>query len=151
MPDAQAEYHVLAVEDNPGDAMLIKHAWAECEVVRASVIILPESKDVVQYLRRGGPYSQQSDPTPDLIMLDYVMPVNGGIALAQLKNDPDLLVIPVVVLTGSPNPQNLAEVYKRHANCCFAKPSTLQEFVDLTCYLAEFWLKRVRRPPKPPV
>jgi CheY-like chemotaxis protein len=144
-------YHVLAIEDNPGDALLIKHAWAECKLVQASVTVLPESKDVIQFLRRGGPYSQQSDPTPDLIMLDYVMPVNGGIALAQLKNDPDLLVIPVVVLTGSPNPLNLAEIYRRHANCCFGKPSTLEEFIDLTCYLAEFWLKRSRRAPKPKI
>lgn len=142
-------YDILVIEDNPADARLLEIAWAECPVAQTRVQTLELTKDVLLYLRGGEPYHDRPHPVPDLIMLDYVMPIDGGLSLVQLKGDPVIQVIPVIVLTGAPTPDILREVYQRHANACLAKPHDLPGFLDLICFVAEHWLKRVVLPPKP--
>jgi two-component system, chemotaxis family, response regulator Rcp1 len=149
MPNTKRTYEILAVEDNEPDAKLIEYAWRECRIVETNIRTLLRSMDIVTYLRGGKEYSGGRHPLPDLILLDYHMPLNGGSTLARLKNDPEFRIIPVAVITGSKSPQAVLDVYQRLANCCLLKPVDLQGFLDMVCFLAEFWLKRVLLPPKP--
>jgi CheY-like chemotaxis protein len=136
-------FEILIVDDNPAEAELLRYAWNECKVVRAASSILHEPVDVIRFLRGANNYPGM---TPDLIMLDYKMPVNGGVALVELKGDPDYLHIPVIVFSGSSNPRDFLEAYRRGANCCFQKPSDLEAHLDLVCEIAEHWLVKAKLP-----
>lgn len=138
-------FDILLIDDNPGDCILIEDAWAQCTIVKSKISILRETRDAMRYLRSAAPYVDS--PRPDLIMLDYHMPVDGGVALTEIKGDPDFLQIPVVVLTGSQNPKDIHDIYSRHANCCFRKPSDLDALVAMVCDIANHWLLKVVRPP----
>lgn len=132
--------HVLLVEDNLADVELFKLAAKECEEFSGGVSVLSDSKDAIVYLRRGAPY--QSAVKPDLIVVDYKLPIDGGIALTEIKGDPDFMHIPITVLTGSNNPRDFRDAYARHANCCFRKPVSLDEYTRLICYIADLWFHR---------
>jgi CheY-like chemotaxis protein len=114
-------HEVLVIDDNPGDAQLIRLAWAECSVVTSNISVLTETRDAIKYLRGVDPY--EDSRIPDLILLDYKMPLNGGLALTDIKGDPDYLYLPVLVFTRSSNPEDYLEAYRRGANCCFRKTS----------------------------
>ena len=105
---------------------------------------LGASRDIIHYLHHVGKYSDS--PTPDLVLLDYHMPIDGGIALSELKGNPDFQQIPVLVLTGSDNPRDVEDVYRRHANCCFRKPGTLDDLLELTRDIAKLWLLKAMLP-----
>ncbi len=146
MPDAtKRAYRVLIIEDNPADAMLIKLAWEECTVVVTELSFLEDSRDAIKFLRGAPPYP----PTraPELVMLDYKLPVNGGIALIEIKGDPDYMHLPVIVLTGSEDPRDYFEAYRRGANCCYTKPLGLNAHMKLVCEIAEHWFHKVKLPP----
>ncbi|HYZ86360.1 MAG TPA: response regulator [Bryobacteraceae bacterium] len=138
-PSHERTFEILLIEDNEADARLMKIAWAECAVVGSHVSLLQNSKDAIVYLRRAEPYT--SAVRPDLIILDYKMPVDGGIALTEIKADPDYLHLPVVVLTGSSNPHDWLDCYRRHANCVYRKPSTLDDWFRLINHVAEHWFR----------
>jgi CheY-like chemotaxis protein len=140
-------YEILLVEDNPAESELIKIAWQSCKEVKSNVTVITDSRSVTAYLHGEMEYEGRPTPWPDLILLDYVMPVDGGIALTEIKGDPDFRCIPVVALTASRNPRDHQQIYERYANCCVLKPNDLQGYLDLICYLADFWLKRVVPPP----
>jgi chemotaxis family two-component system response regulator Rcp1 len=140
MPQAETTFEILVIDDNPGDSYLIQEAWSQCQLVRSHVSVLENSKDAVSYLRCAAPY--KNSPKPHLVMLDYKMPVDGGIALTEIKGDPDFLHTPVIVISGSSNPKDFLDAYQRHANCCFRKPNDLQGILDLITNLAETWLIR---------
>lgn len=136
-------FDLLVVEDNPADAQLLKLAFAECKVP-TRISVLEDSRDAMAYLYGIAPY--EGAASPDLILLDFHMPTNGGIALAQIKGDPDLLT-PVIVFTGSDNPRQVEEIYRRHANCCFRKPNNLKELFQVVCDIAAHWLGQAILPP----
>ena len=138
-------YRVLIIEDNEADAMLIKLAWEECTVVRSELSFLQDSRDTIKLLRGAAPYVPA--PPPDLVLLDYKMPVNGGIALTEIKGDPDYLHIPIVVLTASENPRDYLDAYRRGANCCYNKPNGLNAHMKLVCEIAEHWFVKAVLPP----
>jgi CheY-like chemotaxis protein len=99
----------------------------------------------MNYLRREGKYS--AAPTPDLILLDLRMPrKNGFEVLAEVKQDPKLRGIPVVVLTSSDAPQDIRMAYDLHANCYVTKPMDLAGFRKATTALSQFWLAFVKLP-----
>ena len=152
MPDERV-FEVLLIEDNPADAKILQFAFAECPVAKTHVSILNDSKDAIHYMHGLGRYSGVA--IPDLILLDYHLPVNGGIALAELKGNPDFHHIPVIVVTGSENQRDVDEVYRRHGNCVFYKPGQLEDVMELVCEISTMWLKRARLPsrkkPSPPV
>ncbi len=135
-------FDLLVVDDNPADAQMLKMAFAECNVP-TRINILEDSRDAIPYLYGIGKF--EGAASPDLILLDFHMPTNGGMALAQIKGDPDLLT-PVIVLTGSDDPKQVEEIYRRHANCCFRKPSNLKELLGVVCDIATHWLNQAALP-----
>ncbi len=137
-------FEILVIDDNPADAHFLKHAWTECKDIRSNVAILHDSRDALRYIRGADPYKDSM--RPDLIMLDYRHPLNGGLALAQIKGDPDYAHLPVIVFSGSANPKDYFDAYRRHANICFQKPSEMQQFIDLVCQVADTWLLKAVLP-----
>ncbi|MBV9084608.1 MAG: response regulator [Acidobacteriaceae bacterium] len=144
MQESERIFEILVIDDNPGDAALMKHAWAECTEVRSNVSVLADSRDAIKYIKGAQQYKNSAKP--DLVMLDYKHPLDGGIALTEIKGDPDYCHVPVIVLSGSANPHDYFEAYQRHANICFRKPMDVEEFFRLICQVAEFWLLRAVLP-----
>jgi CheY-like chemotaxis protein len=145
-------YRVLLIEDNPADAELLKIAFSECRDVSLTIDVLADSTRLIHYLHGQAEFTGAS--MPDLIVLDYHHPINGGVALAQIGGSPDLTHIPVIVMTGSDDPQTVYEAYSRRANCVLKKPRDLDGMVDLACDLTRFWFVRavlpIRRPASEP-
>lgn len=137
-------FNILVIDDNPADAVLIEHAWSECEDVRSHVRVLSDSREALRCVRGEGPY--KGGPKVDLVMLDYRHPMNGGLALTELKNSEEFAHLPIVVLSGSSNPRDYLDAYKRHANICFRKPMDAGEFLDLVCDVAHTWLLKAVLP-----
>jgi chemotaxis family two-component system response regulator Rcp1 len=140
-------HEVLVIDDNPAEVRLLREAWQNCDVVKTHVSVLEDTSAALKYLRHDGEYRDAQ--TPDLVMLDYKMPVDGGIALTEIKGDPDTLRIPVLVLTGSHNPEDHVQIYSRHANACFLKPDNLDIYMNLICEIAKHWFTQVHPAPKP--
>jgi chemotaxis family two-component system response regulator Rcp1 len=133
------------VEDNPGDVRLTMEALREAKVLnRMSVAV--DGVEAMAFLRRQGEYA--TAPRPDLVLLDLNMPrKDGREVLAEVKADPDLRRIPVVVLTTSTAEKDIMESYDLHANCYIAKPVDLDQFLDVVKSIEDFWLTIVRLPP----
>ncbi|MBV9266396.1 MAG: response regulator [Acidobacteriaceae bacterium] len=138
MDSSERVFHILVIDDNPADAHFLKHAWAECKDVNSNVAVLTDSRDALRYVRGAEPYKNAAKP--DLVMLDYRHPLNGGLALTEIKGDPDYAHTPVIVVSGSSNPRDYFDAYSRHANICFRKPIDAQEYIDLVCKVAEIYL-----------
>src|SRR5258708_17854460 len=127
------EFQILIVDDSEADAYLMKQAWEQCTAIKSRLEMLHETRDALTFIRGGAPYTKAF--VPDLVMLDYKMPLDGGVALSQLKGDPDVLHIPVIVVTGSSNPSDYLKAYRRGANCVFTKPQSLVELEQLFCHI----------------
>ena len=98
------------------------------------------------FLRREGEYADV--PRPDVILLDLNLPrMDGREVLAEVKSDPDLMDIPVVVLTTSSAEQDIVRSYKLHANCYITKPVDLEQFIEVVRSIQHFWLTVVKLPP----
>lgn len=133
---------VLLVEDNQGDARLVREFLFENNKnVRLHVV--GNGLEAMAFLRYQGPY--QDTPRPDAILLDLLMPLMDGLeVLAQVKGDPWLSTIPIIVLTTSKSEMHIAQSYKLMANCYLTKPQNLDEFKKLVTILNEFWLTKVK-------
>jgi chemotaxis family two-component system response regulator Rcp1 len=135
---------ILLVDDNPGDARLVAEGFRTAAPA-AKLSVARNGAEAMNYLRREGKYS--AAPTPDLILLDLRMPrKNGFEVLAEVKQDPKLRSIPVVVLTSSDAPQDIRMAYDLHANCYATKPMDLAGFRKATTALSQFWLAFVKLP-----
>jgi len=111
---------VLLVEDDPGDAMMIREAFEESKQ-HGELYLVGDGKQALSFLRRAGGFT--TAPRPDLILLDLSLPGRDGLEiLAEMKTDADLLTIPVVVLTSSRSPNDIQRCYSLHANAYVTKP-----------------------------
>ncbi|MGA2184119.1 MAG: response regulator [Bryobacteraceae bacterium] len=136
---------LLLVEDNPADARLTQEALAQGTVV-SHVTVAPDGVEAMQFLRREPPQFA-SAPRPDLILLDLNLPrKNGREVLEEIKGDPGLRCIPVMVLSSSEAADDLQRVYNLHANCYIRKPACLGEFVELVRSIEQFWFGIVTLP-----
>src|SRR5436190_1368452 len=107
--------HVLLVEDNPADVRLTREVLAEGRIVN-TLHVVGDGEQAMDFLRRKGQYAMS--PRPHLVLLDLNLPRRDGReVLADIKSDPDLMVIPVVVLTTSRSDRDILESYSLHANC----------------------------------
>ena len=135
---------ILMVEDNPGDARLTEEALKQSKMLNR----LYHAKDGVEalaFVRQEPPFKDA--PRPDIILLDLNLPKKDGReVLAELKADPRLKTIPVVVLTTSKAEQDIVRSYELHANCYITKPVDLDKFIDIVQGLEDFWLSIVRLP-----
>jgi CheY-like chemotaxis protein len=133
---------LLLGEDSPDDADLMMEALREADL-NVRVTHLEDGETAVAYLRREG----AGDTRPDLILLDLHLPrKNGFEVLAELKEDPDLRRIPVVILTASENEQAFIDAYNLHANCCVSKPVDQEEYRLAVKRIERFWLHVAQRP-----
>ena len=138
---------ILLVEDNPGDVRLTREALAEAKV-RNNLAVVSDGVAAMAYVRRQPPYTKAV--RPDLILLDLNLPrKDGREVLAELKSDPDLRRLPVVVLTTSASEKDILETYDLHANCYITKPVDLDQFINIVTHIEDFWLTIVKLPPAP--
>ena len=137
---------ILLVEDNPGDVRLTTEALKEGKV--ANIInVATDGMDAMAFLKRAGNYANA--PRPDLILLDLNLPKkNGREVLAEIKMDPDLKSIPVVILTTSQAEKDIIATYKLHANCYITKPVDFDQFINVVKSIENFWFTVVKLPPK---
>lgn len=140
---------ILLIEDNPGDARLTQEALREGRVSnRLSVV--RDGVEAMAFVRREPPYTDA--PRPDLILLDLNLPrKDGREVLAELKADPRLRLIPVVVLTTSEAEQDILRTYELHGNCYITKPVDLDKFLHIVRAVENFWLAVVKLPGRPDV
>lgn len=135
---------ILLVEDNPGDARLTIEAMREAKL-RNRLHVVEDGVEAMQFLRREGRFGDA--PRPDLILLDLNLPKKDGReVLAEIKSDPALKRIPVVVLTTSHAEEDVLRAYDLHANCYVTKPVDLDQFMKIVKQIDEFWLKLVILP-----
>ena len=140
----KVDVEILLVEDNPGDVRLTREALLAGKV-RNKLNVVMDGDAALAYLRREGDYA--SAPRPDLILLDLNLPKkNGREVLAEIKKDPSLRRIPVVILTTSTAEKDILETYDLQANCYITKPVQLGEFLSVVQSIDEFWLAIVRLP-----
>jgi chemotaxis family two-component system response regulator Rcp1 len=135
---------ILLVEDNLGDIRLTQEVLKDSKVSN-NLIIANNGEEALACLRKQGKYSRCV--RPDLILLDLNLPVKDGReVLAQIKEDPDLKRIPVVILTTSKAEEDILKTYNLHANCYVNKPVDLDQFVNVVKSLEDFWLAIVKLP-----
>jgi CheY-like chemotaxis protein len=136
---------ILMVEDNEGDVYLTMEALKEAKVAN-HVSVARDGVEAMEFLRRQGPHA--SAPRPDVILLDLNLPrMDGREVLADLKADPELRAIPVVVLTSSRAEQDVVRMYDLHANCYIVKPVDFQNLMQVVKSIESFWLTVVKLPP----
>lgn len=135
---------VLLVEDNPGDIRLTKEALKEGRVIN-SLSVVRDGVEAMDFLQRRGAY--ENAIRPDLILLDLNLPRKSGReVLEEIKSDPDLRRIPVMVLTTSNAEQDLTQAYNLHANCYITKPVDLDQFMAVVRSIEHFWFHIVTLP-----
>ena len=135
---------ILMVEDNPGDVRLTQEALREGKV-RNNIHVLTDGVEALAFLRRQGRYANAS--RPDVILLDLNLPKKDGReVLAEIKADPNLLRIPVVILTSSEAEEDILKAYNLHANAYVAKPVGLEQFMAVVRQIEGFWLEIVKLP-----
>jgi CheY-like chemotaxis protein len=135
---------ILLVEDNAADVRLTEEALKEGKV-RNNLHVARDGMEALEFLRRQGRFKDAT--RPDLILLDLNLPRRDGReVLADIKNDPELKLIPVVVLTTSSAEADILKSYKLHANCYITKPVDLEQFVNVVRSIDDFWLTVVRLP-----
>jgi CheY-like chemotaxis protein len=145
MVDSNRPVEILLVEDNPGDERLTREALKEGKVY-SNLHWVKDGVEAMEFLRRQGRYS--SVPRPDIILLDLNLPKKDGREVLQdIKNDPELKRIPVVVLTTSKAEEDVLRTYNLHANCYVTKPVDLEKFIVVVKSIDVFWLTVVTLPP----
>jgi len=137
---------ILLVDDDEGDILLTQKALKSGKIYN-SLNVAKDGVEAMEYLRKQGQFKEAK--RPDLILLDLNMPrKNGKETLEEIKNDPDLKSIPVVVLTTSDADIDVLQSYDLHASCYVTKPVDLQQFTTVVNSLKEFWLCVVKFPPR---
>lgn len=137
---------ILMVEDNPADARLTKEAFKDAKVLN-NMHVVADGEEAMLFLKRAGKYNES--PRPDLILLDLNLPKKDGReVLAEIKKDPELKRIPVVILTTSEDEKDIFRAYDLHANAYVKKPVDLDQFMKIVEAVEDFWLSVVRLPSK---
>jgi two-component system, chemotaxis family, response regulator Rcp1 len=135
---------ILLVDDNPGDARLVREAWRDSGQDRA-VHHVQDGHEAIDFLRAHG--AHQGAPRPDLILLDLNLPrKHGREVLAEIKADDRLRRIPVVVFTTAQSEEDIQAAYNLKANCCVPKPGDLDQFQKVVRSIGDFWLSVAELP-----
>lgn len=139
------EFHyLLLIEDNPGDARLIKETFEDTPYAD-SLHVVSNGAEALDFLKQQGDYA--GVPQPSLVLLDWnLSDVPSTEILTTITEDPDLRTTPVIALSGSASPQSVLAAYDRHANAFIEKPSDIDELAKIVQTLGKFWLDAVRLP-----
>jgi two-component system, chemotaxis family, response regulator Rcp1 len=145
-PASYQTTEILLVEDNPGDVVLISEALNEGRM-RHELHVAADGIEALKFLRNQPPHADA--PRPDLILLDLNLPrKNGREVLAEIKSDPRLRMIPVLILTSSADAEDILHCYELHANSYITKPVNFEQYIHITNCIDKFWFEIVRLPPK---
>jgi two-component system response regulator len=143
-PSSAQPIDVLLVEDDPGDELMTREAF-EDNKIRNTLHVARDGEEALDFLYRRGAHEQA--PRPDLILLDLNLPkYDGRQILEQVKSDPDLSHIPVVVLTTSSAEEDILRSYRLHANAYVTKPVDLDQFIAAVRQIDDFFVQVVRLP-----
>lgn len=138
--------HILLVEDSDQDVELTREVLRDTKMVNALAVV-DNGDDALAYVRAEGAFADA--PRPDLILLDLNLPgKDGREVLEELKTDPELLRIPVIVLTTSGEERDILRAYDSYVNAYIRKPLGLDAFADVARSVDDFWLGIVRLPPR---
>lgn len=142
--DMGRQPEILLVDDNQGDVFFTKEALREA-MCGSSVNAVGDGVEAMDYLRRKGKYANAA--RPDLVFLDLNMPrKNGFEVLAEMKEDTDLRVIPVIILSTSEADEDICKAYNLHANCYVAKPTDMGQTNEIVKAIDSFWMRVVKLP-----
>lgn len=137
---------ILLVEDNPGDVRLTVESLKEAKVTN-HLSVVGDGVEAMAFLRRNGAYTNA--PKPDLILLDLDLPKKDGReVLAEIKQDPRLRLIPVVIVTSSDAERDIVRSYELRANAYVTKPVGFDQFMNVIRSVESFWLSIVKFPPR---
>jgi CheY-like chemotaxis protein len=137
---------ILLVDDDEGDIVLAKRALENGKIYN-SMHVAKDGVEAMEFLNHIGRHANA--PRPDLILLDLNMPrKDGREVLCDIKRDPHLRSIPVVVLTTSDSELDIANMYDLHANCYVTKPVDLAQFTKIVKEIKQFWFSVVKLPPE---
>jgi len=136
---------ILPVEDNPGDVRLTLESLRDAKMLN-HLTAVEDGVEALAFLRRQGKHA--TAPRPYLVLLDLNLPKKDGReVLAEIKQDPDLRRIPVMIMTISQEEQDVIESYDLHANCYITKPVDLDQFITVVKSIEDFWFTVVKLPP----
>jgi CheY-like chemotaxis protein len=139
---------VLLVDDDAGDVMLVREAFEDHKVGNV-LSVVSDGVEAMQYVRQEGSYADVG--RPDLMLLDLNLPRKSGIeVLAEIKGDPLLSTIPIVVLTTSEAEEDIVRAYKLHANAYITKPVDFEQFSQIVHQIDDFFIGLVKLPPTSP-
>jgi CheY-like chemotaxis protein len=137
---------ILMADDDLDDQMLAKEALTEARLAN-SLYFVQDGEDLLDYLHNRGKYAEQPSPRPGLILLDLNMPkMDGRQALKEIKANPDLRRIPIVVLTTSAAEEDILRTYELGVNSYITKPVTFAGLVDVMKSLGKYWFEIVELP-----
>ncbi|MFF9690058.1 response regulator [Streptomyces sp. NPDC014623] len=146
MNDDVKPIEVLLVEDDPGDELMTREAF-EDNKIRNTLHVVRDGQEALDFLYRQGQYADA--PRPDLVLLDLNLPrYDGRQVLERIKTDPEMALIPVVVLTTSSAEEDILRSYKLHANAYVTKPVDLEQFIGAVRQIDDFFVSVVRLPPR---
>jgi chemotaxis family two-component system response regulator Rcp1 len=139
-----APINVLLVEDSPGDVRLTREAFKDAKV-HLNLHVVSDGAKAMAFLLREGVYANAT--RPDLVLLDLNLPKKDGReVLEEIKVNPTLKTIPVVILTTSSSEADILRSYQLHANCYITKPVGLEGFLTVVKSIDSFWLSVVKLP-----
>ena len=144
MTQAPTPIDILLVEDDPGDVLMTREAF-EHHKIRNALHVVSDGVEALEFLKREGRFGEA--PRPGLILLDLNLPrKDGREVLGEIKQDPRLRSIPVVVLTTSEADEDILRSYDLHANAYVTKPVDFERFVEVVRKIDDFWVKVVQLP-----
>lgn len=147
--DASADgaIEILLVEDNPGDVLLVKEALKTAKV-RNHLHIASDGVAAMEFLRSKPGSANPKGIRPGVVLLDLNLPKKDGReVLSDIKNDPELRSIPVVVMTSSEDEEDIWQAYDAQANCYITKPVDFEQLMKVVRTIEDFWLNLVQLPP----
>ncbi len=137
---------ILIAEDDPDDRMLAQEALAENKIAN-HLHFVEDGEELMDYLKQRGKYNEHNAPRPGLILLDLNMPKKDGReALQEIKSDPDLKSIPVIILTTSKVEEDIIKSYNLGVNSFIPKPVTFEDLIEVTQAIGNYWLRIVALP-----
>ena len=146
MENSHSPVEILLVDDNPGDIELTKVALRDAKIMN-SVHVARDGAEALAFLRGQGEFADA--PRPDLVLLDLKMPkVDGFQVLAEMRAEPGLRTIPVIVMSSSDAEKDLVRAYDAQISAYLVKPSNFDDYFNAIRAVKELWFHVVALPPK---
>ncbi len=144
LQEANRPIIILLVEDNPGDIFLISHSLGQSQLPY-NLYDVEDGQEAINFLRKKGEYA--SVDSPHLVLLDLNLPIKNGFeVLEEIKEEPSLKHLPVVILTSSNSEQDVLNSYRLYANCYVTKPFEVDEFSEVIKVIESFWANYAHLP-----